>query len=100
MDGKQPAHRLSFQFLCWLAAGAAASYCRSSFAGGLVQLEGCELVLHLPVLNPAYVQFDMMIPFASGVGKMGVICWTVSSNEEGLRGALPVGDVVSKDLFP
>ena len=26
----------------------------SSFAGGLVQLEGCEMTVHLPVQNPAY----------------------------------------------
>ena len=47
----------------------------------------------------------MMIPFASGVGengkpKKGVICWTVSTDEEGLRKALPVGGRVSEVLFP
>merc|ERR1719230_1108331 len=54
----------------------------SSFAGGLVQLEGCDMLVHLPVQNPAYCTFDYMIPFASGVGKVGVICWTVSTDEE------------------
>ena len=72
----------------------------SSFAGGLVQLEGCEMVVHLPVHNPASMAFDCMIPFSSGVGKVSVICWTVSSDEAGLRAALPVGECVSKVLFP
>jgi len=72
----------------------------SSFAGGLVQLEGCEMVIHLPVQNPAYCVFDLMIPFASGVGKLGVICWTLSTDEDGLRQALPVGESVSTVLFP
>jgi hypothetical protein len=72
----------------------------SSFAGGMVQLDGCEMVIHLPVQNPAYVTFDLMIPFASGVGKSGVICWTVSTDEDGLRAALPVGSCVSSELFP
>ena len=72
----------------------------SSFAGGLVALEGCEMVIHLPVMNHAYIAWDMMIPFARGVGKLGVICWTVSTDEAGLRKALPVGDCVSKELFP
>eukprot|EP00555_Chaetoceros_dichaeta_P007430 CAMPEP_0198270590 /NCGR_PEP_ID=MMETSP1447-20131203/45643_1 /TAXON_ID=420782 /ORGANISM="Chaetoceros dichaeta, Strain CCMP1751" /LENGTH=144 /DNA_ID=CAMNT_0043962691 /DNA_START=60 /DNA_END=494 /DNA_ORIENTATION=+ len=72
----------------------------SSFAGGMVQLEGCEMVIHLPLQNPANCVFDLMIPFASNVGKMGVICWTVSTDEEGLREALPVGERVSSELFP
>lgn len=72
----------------------------SSFAGGLVQLAGCEMTVHLPVQNPAYCVFDMMIPFASGAGKVGVICWTVSTDEDGLRHALPVGDNISEVLFP
>ena len=72
----------------------------SSFAGGMVQLEGCELTVHLPVQNPAYCVFDLMIPFASGVGKIGVIIWTVSSDADGLKHALPVGDCVSTALFP
>ena len=37
------------------------------------------------VQNPDYCVFDLMIPFASGPGKMGVICWTVTSDEAGLR---------------
>ena len=72
----------------------------SSFAGEMAPLDGCELVLHLPVVNPAFCVFDMMIPFARGGGKKGVICWTVSTDEEGLRAALPVGERVSKVLFP
>jgi hypothetical protein len=72
----------------------------SSFAGGLITLEGCELVIHLPVQNPVNCVYDLMIPFSSGVGKKGVICWTLNSDEEGLRKALPVGECVSKELFP
>ena len=37
------------------------------------------------VQNPDHCFFDLMIPFASGPGKMGVICWTVTSDEAGLR---------------
>lgn len=72
----------------------------SSFAGNLLQLEGCEMVIHLPVQNPAHCIFDLMIPFASGAGKFGVICWTISTDEDGLREALPVGERVSRELFP
>jgi len=42
----------------------------SSFAGGVVQLEECEMVIHLPVQNPANCLFDLMIPFASKAGKI------------------------------
>jgi len=74
----------------------------SSFAGGLVQLEGCEMRVHLPVQNPVNCVYDLMIPFrfASGEGNVGVICWTVSTDEKGLREALPVGECVSRELFP
>ena len=72
----------------------------ASFAGNLVQLEGCEMVIHLPVQNPAYCVFDLMIPFRSAADKSGVICWTVNSDEQGLRHALPVGESVSQKLFP
>ena len=72
----------------------------ASFAGKLVQLEGCEMAIHLPVQNPAYCVFDLMIPFRSAAGKSGVICWTVNSDEQGLRHALPVGESVSDKLFP
>lgn len=72
----------------------------STFAGELITLEGCEMKIHLPVLNPDYCLFDLMIPFSSSPGKFGVICYTVSSSEEALRAALPVGDKVSPDLFP
>lgn len=34
----------------------------SSFAGDLVPLDGCEMVVHLPVKNPATVLWDDMIP--------------------------------------
>jgi len=71
----------------------------SSFAGGMVELAGCEMVVHLPVQNPV-IPFDLIIPFASGKGRVGVICWTVSTDEKGLRAALPVGECVSRDLFP
>ena len=72
----------------------------SSFAGDLVTLDDCELVFHLPVQNPAYCTYDLMIPFASRRGKRGVLCWTVSSDEVGLRAALPVGENISEKLFP
>ena len=72
----------------------------STFAGDLIKLEGCELKIHLPVQNPAYCTYDLMIPFAAGGGKRGVICWTVSTDEDGLRGALPLGECVSPKLFP
>jgi len=75
----------------------------ASFAGELVQLEGCELVIHLPALNPAYATMggaDQMVPFSYGVGKKGVLCWVVNTNEAALREALPVGGTVSEKLFP
>ena len=73
----------------------------ASFAGGLVPFKGCEMVVHLPVKNPAYIMWDEMVPFASGAaGKMGVLCWTVSTDEAGLRAALPVGACISNTLFP
>eukprot|EP00949_MAST-11_sp_MAST-11-sp1_P000870 g870.t1 len=77
----------------------------STFPKSLISFDDCKLVLHLPVQNPAYSKYDLMTPFASGIGedgklKRGVICWTVSSDEGGLRSALPVGDNISDDLFP
>jgi len=72
----------------------------SSFAGDLVPLADCELVMHLPIKNPAEIMWDEMIPFSTGTGKQGVICWTVSTDEAGLRDALPVGESVSSTLFP
>ena len=42
-----------------------------------------------------YVAFDLMIPFRSAAGKSGVICWTVNSDEQGLRHAL--GDTYCDD---
>lgn len=72
----------------------------SSFAGDLVPLDGCEMVIHLPVKNPASIMWDEMVPFTSGAGKKGVICWTVGTDEAGLRKALPVGACVSQTLFP
>lgn len=71
----------------------------ASFAGDLVPLDGCELLVHVPVVNPAAILWDMMIPFASGKGR-GVLCWTVSTDEAGLRKHLPVGGSVSDALFP
>jgi hypothetical protein len=52
------------------------------------------------VQNPAACVFDLMIPFASGPGQVGVICCTVNSDEDELRKVLPVGECVSRDLFP
>ena len=74
----------------------------SAFAkgGGLVALDGCELSLHLPVQPADMLTFDNLIPFASGVGRVGVLCATVSTDEAGLRASLPVGDVISTELFP
>ncbi|GMH60257.1 hypothetical protein TL16_g03011 [Triparma laevis f. inornata] len=72
----------------------------SSFAGDLVKIEGFDIAYHLPMQNPAYMMFDMMIPFSCGGRKKGVICWTVSTDEDGLKQALPVGASISKELFP
>jgi hypothetical protein len=72
----------------------------STFAGELIELEGCEMVIHLPVQNPAACVFDLMIPFSSKVGKIGVICWTVDTDEKSIKEALPVGECISKELFP
>lgn len=91
-------------FCSWLIGKESAKFAMvtnwSSFAGEMVQLEGCKMEIHLPVQNPASCVYDLMIPFASGVGKLGVICWTVSTDEAGLREALPVGTCVSSELFP
>ena len=73
----------------------------SSLAGDLIQFESCETIIHLPVKNPAYMAYDMMIPLATGKGgKKGLLCWTVSTDVNGLKEALPEGGVVSKALFP
>ena len=58
---------------------------------------------HVP--NTRYCVFDLMIPFSSGGGtgsssSVGVIIWTISTDEQGLRAALPLGDCVSTELFP
>jgi hypothetical protein len=92
-------------FCVWLSGKDSAKFAMitnwSTFAGGIVQLSPeCELVMHLPVQNPAYCVYDLMIPFATAVGKVGLICWTVSTDEEGLHKALPVGENVSSELFP
>ena len=71
----------------------------ASFAH-VVELENCETLIHLPVKNPAEIMWDLMIPFKSKADQTGVIIWTVSTDEEGLRKALPVGDCVSSELFP
>ena len=88
----------------WMCCRDSAKFAMSvnwaTFAGNIVTFDECELSVHLPVHNPAYVMFDLMVPFALGGGKTGVMCWTVSSDEDGLRNALPVGDCVSRDLFP
>jgi hypothetical protein len=72
----------------------------SSFAGNLIALDNCEMIIHLPVQNTAYITFDLMIPFSSGIGKKGVIIWTISTDEDGLRDALPIGECVNSELFP
>ena len=91
-------------FCPWLFGRESANFAMAtnwaSFSGKLVELDGCEMDIHLPVHNPAYVMFDLMVPFTRGPGKTGVICWTVSSDEDGLKAVLPVGDCVSRSLFP
>ena len=77
----------------------------SGFTGTLVRPADCEMVLHLPAMNPAYIYWDYMIPFVTGVDaeggiKKGVMCWTTSSDEDALKAALPVGESVSAVLFP
>ena len=63
-------------------------------------LDGCELSLHLPVQPAEMFAFDNLIPFTSGAGRVGVLCATVSTDEAGLRASLPLGDVISTELFP
>jgi len=92
-------------FCGWLCGKESANFAMitnwASFAGDLIQLDKCELLVHLPIHNPAYCQYDLMVPFMSRPGKVGVVCWTVSSNEAGLRKALPVeAEGVSATLFP
>jgi hypothetical protein len=70
----------------------------SSFAGGLVPLDGCEMGIHLPVVVGVF--FDCMCIFTADTGRKGVICWTLRCDENGLRAALPLGESLSKDLFP
>ena len=64
-----------------------------------------ELTALSHVLNNRYCVFDLMIPFSSSGGtgsssSVGVIIWTISTDEQGLRAALPLGDCVSTELFP
>jgi len=88
----------------WMAGKESAKFAMAtnwaSFAGNLIQLPDAEMVIHLPVHNPAYCAYDLMVPFMSTPGKVGVICWTISTDEAGLREAMPVGESVSNDLFP
>ena len=88
----------------WMCGNDSASFAMatnwSSFAGDIVQLEGCELQIHLPLKNPAYCVFDLVIPFAARPGKVGLLCWVVSTDERGLRKALPLGSSVDATLFP
>jgi len=72
----------------------------SAFATGLITLDGCEMVIHLPIADSSQISWDQMIPFAAGNGKKGVICWTVSTDDAGLKEALPLGEAVSQELFP
>ena len=71
----------------------------SSFAEGLIEIDGCELEIHIPIMNTEEMMWDVMIPFTAQKGRKGVICWVVHSDEDALRQALPVGDLVSKDMF-
>jgi len=91
-------------FCSWLCGQTSARFAMAtnwaSFAGDLVAIDGCELVVHLPVKNPDYCVYDLMIPFMASAGKVGVLCYTTGSTKVGLREALPVGDVISKELFP
>eukprot|EP00605_Chrysophyceae_sp_TOSAG23-4_P001179 GSChrysophyteH1.ASY1.ANO1.1287.1 assembled CDS len=73
----------------------------ASFMSNTLQILNCEAKCHLPMQPPADVQFDLMVPFLNGPGKMAVLCWTVSSDESGLHEALPVGDRISfRNMFP
>ena len=65
----------------------------ASFAH-VVELENCDTLIHLPVKNPAEIMWDEMIPFKSHADRTGVLCWTVSTDEEGLRkgGGCPHSD--------
>jgi hypothetical protein len=72
----------------------------SSFAGDLVKIPNCALEMHLPVKDPAAINFDCAIPFVSKPGEISVMCWTTSTDEAGLFAALPVGEVLSDSLFP
>ena len=66
----------------------------------LIKFESSERIIHLPIQDPALAIFDLMIPFASGNdGKKGVIVWTISTDLDGLRNALPVSEQVSKEYF-
>jgi len=106
MMSKQPYQTTSrpFPSCCsWFCGRDSANFAMvtnwSSFAGDLLSIEGCELDIHLPVMDTAEMTFDVMVPFTSQKGKKGVICWVVNSDEEKLRKALPVGELVSKELF-
>lgn len=72
----------------------------SSFARNLMQLTDCDLQVHLPVHNPAYCMYDLMVPFTPAPGKVGVICWTTKADEDALKTAMPLGDRISNELFP
>ena len=91
-------------FCRWLVGKDSASFSMvtnwSSFAGNLIELSDCELQVHLPVNNPDYNVFDLMIPFTPAPGKVGVICWTTAVDEDALKSALPLGDSISSELFP
>ena len=88
----------------WMCGNDSASFAMatnwSSFAGDIIQLEGCELQIYLPLKNPAYCVFDLLVPFAARPGKVGLLCWVVSTDEKGLRKALPLGSSVDAQLFP
>ena len=77
----------------------------SGFTGALVCPQGCEMVLHLPAMNPAYIYWNYLIPFVTGLDseggvKKGIMCWAVDIDVDGLKSALPLGESVSTVLFP
>mgnify|MGYP001032727268 CR=1 FL=1 len=72
----------------------------SSFAGNLIEFEGCELELHMPLFNPAYNYYDKLIPFAAGNGRKGVVMFVKYGDEAGIKDVMPVGDSINSKMFP
>ena len=85
---------------CCCGDGKTAQITNWATFGGDVKLEGCELRLHIPVLNSANILWDNAVPFAAGNGRKGIICWTLNASEDGIQKGMPVGEVVDRTLFP